>query len=838
MSPLPPAPLLLILAACAPREPDRPVDADGDHWVASHDCDDADPDRHPDAPERCNGLDDDCDGLVDEDPAIDAPTWYADADGDGYGAAPYAWTTCARPSGYVDNAEDCDDADPAVSPEGVEACNGVDDDCDGEVDEAGATGAGTWYGDADGDGYGNPEVRVEGCEAESGYVDNAEDCDDTRADVNPDAPEVCDAWDADEDCDGLADDADEGALGPSEWWPDADGDGHGDATGTPAEACDPPEGYAAEADDCDDADRDVNPEAVEVCGDGVDQDCDGLVDADDPDAEPVDWYADADGDGYPDPDGWLARACEGPGGAVAAGADWDCDDADPAVHPGAVDAWYDGVDSDCDGADDDDADGDGHAAESAGGDDCDDADARVHPGAVELCDDGLDDDCDGVTDPCAVAAALAGLADGDEAGGALAVVGDVDGDGYADLLVGADREDTAGAGAGAAYLVLGPLSGEGDLGLAAALLTGEAAGDHAGVAVAGGDVDGDGYADLVVGAYDEGTAATAAGAAYVVGGPVTGTLSLRAATARLYGEAADHLAGSSVAVGDVDGDGAADLLVGGPGEDTNGAAAGGAWLVLGPATGSARLWSADARLRGEAAGDQAGSAVAVVGDTDGDGLADLAVGAPYEHGSGSWTGAVYLVLGTPRGTMDLSLADAKWTGRGAGGLAGSALAGGDVDGDGYADLLVGAPGDDAGGTGAGAAFLLRGPLSAAGSLADAAAILVGENGDDAAGSAVALPGDLDGDGTSDLALGARLEDSALSDGGAVYLVLGPASGTLDLSAASAKLQAAGAGDHLGAALAAGDLDGDGWPDLAAGAPDHDPTGLADAGLVWLLPGGW
>ncbi len=156
--------------------------------------------------EVCDGVDNDCDGEVDED-AVDAGTWYADADGDGYGDAASAVTACEAPTGAVDNGEDCDDGDAAAYPGAPEVCDGVDDDCDGEVDED-AVDMGTWYTDADGDGYGDPDTAVEACEAPTGTVDNGEDCDDGDPNVNPGASESFDL--ADEDCDGLCD---EGFIG-------------------------------------------------------------------------------------------------------------------------------------------------------------------------------------------------------------------------------------------------------------------------------------------------------------------------------------------------------------------------------------------------------------------------------------------------------------------------------------------------------------------------------------------------------------------------------------------------------------------------------------------------
>jgi hypothetical protein len=130
-------------------------------------------------------------------------TWYIDYDGDGFGSASYTEDACAAPQGYVDNADDCDDADSAVFPTAAEVCNGLDDDCDGAVDDADddVVGGWTWYTDADEDGFGDPTSAVVLCVQPSGTVEDFTDCDDTDPAVNPDAEE---AWydGIDSDCDG------------------------------------------------------------------------------------------------------------------------------------------------------------------------------------------------------------------------------------------------------------------------------------------------------------------------------------------------------------------------------------------------------------------------------------------------------------------------------------------------------------------------------------------------------------------------------------------------------------------------------------------------------------
>ena len=160
---------------------------------------------------------------------------------------------------------DCNDSDSSIRPNATEICNDVDDDCDGVIDE---DVRGTYYRDADGDTFGSPTDMISSCSRPDGYVENDADCNDRAAEARPDGEEVCDGLD--NDCDGTTDDI------PG-YWPDEDGDGFG-TTGEPVSVCAPmPEGYAPNEADCDDGDPTVNPDAPELCLDGVDNDCDGLL---------------------------------------------------------------------------------------------------------------------------------------------------------------------------------------------------------------------------------------------------------------------------------------------------------------------------------------------------------------------------------------------------------------------------------------------------------------------------------------------------------------------------------------------------------------------------------
>jgi hypothetical protein len=133
----------------------------------------------------------------------------------------------------------------------------------------------TFYADSDGDGYGDPDDTVEACDAPDGYVENADDCDDNDRRTNPDGQEICDGEGGDEDCDGLVDSEDDSMSNTNlpTWHVDNDGDGYGASTGATKKQCDQPSGYALSADDCDDDDKNVNPGRTEVCGNGIDDNC-------------------------------------------------------------------------------------------------------------------------------------------------------------------------------------------------------------------------------------------------------------------------------------------------------------------------------------------------------------------------------------------------------------------------------------------------------------------------------------------------------------------------------------------------------------------------------------
>ncbi len=368
-------------------------DDDDDGFADLVDCGPTDPATYPNAAESCDAVDSDCDGSVTDE--------FTDTDGDGI---PDCIEDDSDGDGDPDDT-DCEPLDPAVHSAAIDT---PDDDIDQDCDGFDATAC--WL-DADGDGFGGAEPlwAADGDCDDSGESAVGTDCDDGAGGVHPGAQEVCNS--TDDDCDAATDEL-----------VDSDGDGYTICDGDCAEFddtvhpgaseecdgldtdCDPStledatdsdgDGFRLCDGDCDDADGTTYPGAPELC-DGLDNDCDGGPESD-AEVDFVDWYLDADGDGFGD--AMLPHSdnplCDAPDGYVTD--DGDCADDDPSVFPGAEERCN-GEDDDCfaatdlDGTDED-SDGDGVLACNG---DCDDADLGAFPGASEDCADDTDQDCDG-----------------------------------------------------------------------------------------------------------------------------------------------------------------------------------------------------------------------------------------------------------------------------------------------------------------------------------------------------------------------------------------------------------------------------------------------------------
>jgi len=384
--------------------------ADKDFPTAvSGDCDDGDMDVNPEAEEACNGKDDDCDGATDEEDAQGCQAFYADQDDDGYGTIDDSQCLCA-PEGVYSTAIpfDCNDQNNLVNPDADEACNGIDDDCDGSTDEEGAKGCQDFFLDHDQDGYGLALDSKCLCAPQGDYTATQKwDCNDNDSGVNPAADETCN--EKDDDCDGATDE--EGATGCALFYPDLDDDGYGPDENEKC-LCAPNDSHSTQdSGDCDDEDADVNPAANEACN-GKDDDCDGATDEEDA-LGCSDYHANKDEDGYGDD--FDTRCLCAPQGVYSTFLAGDCDDGDFYVNPDADEACNE-KDDDCDDITDEqdalgcteyhiDVDDDGYGIDgdakclcvpqgvysSLNTDDCDDTDPDVHPGGT-VC--GKDGDCD------------------------------------------------------------------------------------------------------------------------------------------------------------------------------------------------------------------------------------------------------------------------------------------------------------------------------------------------------------------------------------------------------------------------------------------------------------
>jgi len=248
-------------------------DEDNDGFYNYVDCDDNNAAVNPNAAEVCDGLDNDCNGSIDD--GLVFTTYYLDGDGDGFGTAATALSSCAAsaPTNYVTNSSDCDDTNAAISPAATEICDGIDNNCNGSIDDGLVFT--TYYLDSDGDGFGTAATSLSSCatSAPTNYVTNSSDCDDTNAAISPAATEICD--DIDNDCNGSIDDG----LAFFTYFLDADGDGFGDAAAF-LSSCETtaPGSYVTNDGDCDDTNAAVNPAATEVPNDNIDNNCDGQID--------------------------------------------------------------------------------------------------------------------------------------------------------------------------------------------------------------------------------------------------------------------------------------------------------------------------------------------------------------------------------------------------------------------------------------------------------------------------------------------------------------------------------------------------------------------------------
>jgi peptidoglycan hydrolase CwlO-like protein len=443
----------------------------------------------------------------------------------------------------------------------------------------------------------------------------------------------------------------------------------------------------------------------------------------------------------------------------------------------------------------------------------------------------------------------------DYSGYSVSGAGDVNGDGYDDILIGAYADEDGGAAAGQTYLILGQQSGwsmDMDLSNADASFWGEDANDYSGYSVsAAGDINGDGYDDFLIGAYGDDDGGDYAGQTYLILGKSSGwsmDTDLSSADASFWGEDDNDYSGVCVsAAGDVNGDGYDDILIGAYEDEDGGASAGQTYLIFGKTSGwsmDTDLSNADASFWGEDIGDNSGHSVAGAGDVNGDGYDDILIGAYNDEDGGAGAGQTYLVLGKASGwsmDTDLSNADASFWGEDASDYSGYSVSGaGDVNGDGYDDILIGAYEDEDAGFSAGQTYLILGKASGwrmDTDLSSADASFWGEDGFDNSGYSVAGAGDVNGDGYDDMLIGAYGDEDGGGAAGQTYLILGKPSGwsmDTDLSGSGASFWGEDAGDKSAYSVAgAGDVNGDGFDDILIGAYTDEDGGV-NAGQTYMI----
>ncbi len=476
---------------------------------------------------------------------------------------------------------------------------------------------------------------------------------------------------------------------------------------------------------------------------------------------------------------------------------------------------------------------------------------------------------------------LEGEAENDWSGYATSAAGDVNNDGFDDVIVGAPFADQNGSYSGSSYVVFGQVAG-----LSARLnlssldgvngfrLDGELPDDHSGGSVSSaGDVNGDGFDDVIVGASEADKNGQYSGSSYVVFGKASGfnaSLNLSSLDGnngfRIDGESIYDHSGRSVSnAGDINGDGFDDVIIGAAKADPNGYRSGSSYVVFGKAFGfdaSLNLSSLNGsngfRIDGESIYDYSGWSISNAGDVDGDGFDDLIVGAPNVDSNDHYSGSSYVVFGKSTGfsaTINLSSLDGingfRIDGLTAYDFVGNSVSSaGDLNGDGFDDVIVGARSDDLYSDSSDSSYVIFGKSTRFDADFDLSSVdgkngfrLLGEAHGDYFGHSISDAGDVNGDGFDDLIIGAEGADPNGEGSGSSYVIFGKASGfsaMMDLTSLEIndgfRVDGEASGDYSGKSVsAAGDVNGDGFDDLMIGAFKAD-LNRDNSGTSYILFG--